>query len=675
PDSRHAVAYMRKSTEEQAQSIDLQQASIERGARQQGYEVTAWFKDEGVSGTIPMDERPGGRKLFEHLRTHPEVTAVFFDDITRMERSPDLHCYSHRLYEFHSKYKVVAFFVSDQQRSDSPHMSDFLICIIKGLESSEYSKKPSFKTARGQIAVVQNGCLSGRQPAYGMDRLLLDVDGTPLSRWVVLDDGFLQKFNPAGTDLLDKPIPPLVRYRHETDERGGRVPVEIRVTEPIPKTRNQRITLVAGRDETKVETVRFIFEQFVNTSIGLRGLAGVLNKRGIPPPCTNGGPRRRHARPGQAAFWRPSTVRYILTNPAYYGAITFNRRSLSKFWRIENTSNGDNGWQQIEQDLISRRSTHFNGQQHWVQNVVRPEAAIVSQDVFERAQRKLACRSRGRTSLPRDRRSRFLLSGLLRCQCGSRMNGVTLNRTKEYKNGNNQTFTYRRYVCSTHLSTGGAYCSHNAVDGDALETFVLRQTSAFLASFISPANVARKAARLLKTDSHTPRSAQNTAAQAELEQIESNLAGLPPLGQIAPALRAAFQEQQRVWDDRCKTIRRELATTGKPRTAEPQPDESMEEAKKLLTEIEGLSLSDDACRLREILNRCIAEIRLEFAPVQQGRRTLHQLQRGELAFFGQPGRLSLKGNRGGPICPLGNNPPIVRFAASDVFITPVAVAS
>ncbi|MGD0088671.1 MAG: recombinase family protein, partial [Planctomycetota bacterium] len=100
PDSHHAVAYMRKSTEEQAQSIGLQQASIERGARQQGFEVTAWFKDEGVSGTIPMDERPGGRKLFEHLRAHPEVRAVFFDDITRMERSPDLHCYSHRLYEF-----------------------------------------------------------------------------------------------------------------------------------------------------------------------------------------------------------------------------------------------------------------------------------------------------------------------------------------------------------------------------------------------------------------------------------------------------------------------------------------------------------------------------------------------------------------------------------------------
>ncbi|MCY3024620.1 MAG: zinc ribbon domain-containing protein [Planctomycetota bacterium] len=278
--------------------------------------------------------------------------------------------------------------------------------------------------------------------------------------------------------------------------------------------------------------------------------------------------------------------------------------------------------------------------------MVRPEAAIISQDVFERAQRRLARRAHERTSLPRDRHSRFLLSGLLRCQCGSRMNGLTLNRTKEYKNGNNQTFTYRRYVCSTHRSTGGAYCSHNAVDGDALETFVLRQTSAFLASFISPANVAKKAARLLKADSHAPRSAHHTALQAELEQVECNLAGLPPHGQVAPALRAAFQEQKEVWDDRCRAIRRELAKTGKPMTAEPQPDEMMEEAKKLLTEIEGLSLNDDACRLREILNRCIAEIRLQFAPVQQGRRTLYQLQRGELAFFGQPARLSPKGDRG-----------------------------
>ena len=642
-----AVGYLRKSTDDQAQSIGLQQASIERGARQHGYEVIEWFRDEGVSGTIPMDERPGGRKLFEHLRAHAEVKAVFFDDITRMERSPDLHCYSHRLYEFHTKYKVVAFFVSDQQRSDSPRMSDFLICVIKGLESSEYSKKLSFKTARGQIAVVQNGCLSGRQPPYGMDRLLLNVDGTPLSRWVVLDDGSLQKFDAAGGEPLDNPIPPLIRYRHEADDRDGRVPVEIRVTEPIPKTRNQRVTLVAGRDATKAATVRFIFDQFVNTSIGLRGLAGALNKRGVPPPCTNGGPRRRHARPGQAAFWRSSTVRYILTNPAYYGAITFNRRSLSKFWRIEKTAaGGDGGWQQIEQDLISQRGIHLNGQQHWVQDVVRPEAAIIPRDVFERAQRKLARRAREKTSLPRDRHSRFLLSGLLRCQCGSRMNGVTVNRTKEYKNGNHQTFTYRRYLCSTHRSTGGAYCSHNAVDGNALETFVLRQTSAFLATFINPANIARKAARLLKV---APRSAHHTALQAELEQIQSNLAGLPPFGQVAPALRAAFQEQKQVWEGRCLAIRRELATTGQPMTAELQAGEIMEEAKKLLTEIEGLSLNDDACRLREILQRCIAEIRLQFAPVQQGRRTLYQLQRGELAFFGQPARLSLKGNRGGGI--------------------------
>jgi len=173
--------------------------------------------------------------------------------------------------------------------------------------------------------------------------------------------------------------------------------------------------------------VRLIFDRFVNASVGLRGIAGVLNHRGVSPPCTNGGPRRRHARPGQATFWRSSTVRYILINPAYYGAITFNRRSLSKFWRIEkNAVGGDGGWQQIEQNLITQRGIHLNGQQHWVQDVVRPEAAIVSQDIFERAQRKLAHRAREKTSLPRDRHSRFLLSGLLRCQCGSRMNGVTV---------------------------------------------------------------------------------------------------------------------------------------------------------------------------------------------------------------------------------------------------------
>ncbi|MGD0091528.1 MAG: recombinase family protein [Planctomycetota bacterium] len=650
---------MRKSTEEQAQSIGLQQASIERGAQQQGYEVTAWFKDEGVSGTIPMDERPDGRKLFEHLRAHPEVRAVFFDDITRMERSPDLHCYSHRLYEFHSKYKVVAFFVSDQQRSDSPHMSDFLICMIKGLESSEYSKKLSFKTARGQIAVVQNGCVSGRQAPYGMDRLLLDVDGTPLSRWVVQNDGSLQKFNIEGTEALDKPIPSLIKHRRESDGRSGYALVQIGVTEPIPKTRNQRVTLIIGRDKKKVETVRFIFDTFVNASIGLRGIAGELNQRGIPPPCTNGGGHRRYAQPGQPVFWRTSTVRYILTNPAYYGAITYNRRCLSKFWRIEkevihNERTNGAGFRQIEQGLITHTTSCNNPVGDWVDKAVRPEAAIISREVFERAQRRLQRRSRNRRSLPRDKSRRYLLSGLVHCQCGSPMNGRTVRSTKRYKNGAEQRFTYRTYHCSTYHSSGGTCCSHNSVDCIALESFVLRQAATFLTTIISPANVARKTQGLLKGRTCMPVNADQRALREKLEQVERSLAGLPALDFVAPALRSAFAEQRKAWEEERTRVQEELSKWKSPAAGPRTSAEIVIAAEELLHDLQGADITNDACRLREILNRCIADIRLHFQPVQQGKRTLYQLERGELVFqakpgldsVAQPGRLFPKGNRG-----------------------------
>lgn len=58
-DPRRAVAYLRVSTEDQANGPDAQRAAISRWAAAAGVEVVAWHEDRGVSGAAPVDRRPG----------------------------------------------------------------------------------------------------------------------------------------------------------------------------------------------------------------------------------------------------------------------------------------------------------------------------------------------------------------------------------------------------------------------------------------------------------------------------------------------------------------------------------------------------------------------------------------------------------------------------------------
>lgn len=61
-ESKHAVGYVRVSTDEQRRSglgIDAQLAAIRQAAGRNGRKVTTIHRDEGISGNKPPDQRPG----------------------------------------------------------------------------------------------------------------------------------------------------------------------------------------------------------------------------------------------------------------------------------------------------------------------------------------------------------------------------------------------------------------------------------------------------------------------------------------------------------------------------------------------------------------------------------------------------------------------------------------
>lgn len=75
PATATAALYLRVSTEEQARegvSLDAQESRLRAYAEAQGLEVVAVYRDEGVSGAKPLNERPEGAAMLAAL----EVGAV-----------------------------------------------------------------------------------------------------------------------------------------------------------------------------------------------------------------------------------------------------------------------------------------------------------------------------------------------------------------------------------------------------------------------------------------------------------------------------------------------------------------------------------------------------------------------------------------------------------------------
>jgi len=69
--TKKAVGYIRVSTTEQAKegiSLDVQKREIESHCKANGFELVTIFCDDGVSGSIPMNERPAGKQAIEFLR-------------------------------------------------------------------------------------------------------------------------------------------------------------------------------------------------------------------------------------------------------------------------------------------------------------------------------------------------------------------------------------------------------------------------------------------------------------------------------------------------------------------------------------------------------------------------------------------------------------------------------
>ena len=83
------VAYVRVSTIEQAQKgygLDIQRSAIRSWAKTAGHQVILWCSDEGISGALAADERPGLTEALTALRQH-DAAGLVVRDLDRLARS------------------------------------------------------------------------------------------------------------------------------------------------------------------------------------------------------------------------------------------------------------------------------------------------------------------------------------------------------------------------------------------------------------------------------------------------------------------------------------------------------------------------------------------------------------------------------------------------------------
>jgi DNA invertase Pin-like site-specific DNA recombinase len=228
-------------------------------------------------------------------------------------------------------------------------------------------------------------------------------------------------------------------------------------------------------DPEHIATVRYIFDRYLHGDIGTKLLAAELQEKGYPT-------RSRKNRTG----WSETLVYCVLTNRHYTGDLLYNQTSAGKHHRT--VAGGVVKPHRPARTAKGTKTVHNAPEVVIIAENAHP--AIVSRDDFEAVQRKLAARRvRERGGRGRPAPGTYPLSGLLRCECGAPMHGLTV-----VKRAGAKRYRWKKYLCSRYMHSGGAFCRHNAV----LESAVLEWVAAALEErFKDPAEVAELRADLL----------------------------------------------------------------------------------------------------------------------------------------------------------------------------------
>lgn len=254
------------STDHQKYSTENQADAIRAYAAKRGIEIVRTYADEGKSG-LSIDGRDALKRLIDDVQNGTtDFKTVLVYDVSRWGRFQDAD--ESAFYEYICKRAGISVqYCAEQFENDGSPVST----IVKGVKramAGEYSRELSGKVFTGQCRLIELGYRQGGPPGYGLRRQLIDQAGAPKA-------------------LLS---------------RGEQKSLQ-----------TDRVILVPGPIE-EVETVRWIYESFVQHRKSEQEISGLLNAKGILTDLN---------RP-----WTRGTVHQVLINEKYAGDNVWNRSSF-----------------------------------------------------------------------------------------------------------------------------------------------------------------------------------------------------------------------------------------------------------------------------------------------------------------------------------------------------------
>lgn len=411
-----AVGYARRSTDMQERSIPDQQAYVARWAKEHGYRILRWYTDDAISGTSTK-----GRADFDRLIRDAEAKAsrdfdmVLCYDLSRFSRggTNETGYYLHRLHMAGVEAIFCAEGIPEGEEGE-------LLQGVKSWQARQYSVKLSRDCIRGTIShIMEKQCAPGGRPPFGYDKQHCTGSGQVLRTFRWLADGRKQELGPDGN---------LVRI--------------LDAGESMKKAKSDTVRYVPSAPE-RVAIIQRIFEQSV-AGYGYHYIAARLNDEAVASSL--GTP------------WNASQIKRVLANPAYRGALAWNKRTQGKL----------NG---VARDGTLRPKRGYfaglNAKDDWyvIEDAHEP---LVSPETFAEANRQVAQR-RDEGGLAKTV-NRSLLSGLIQCMhCGH-----NFLQHKVWSKSGRKPVRYRYYVDGGYNRGGKSVCTASRIPADGLDSFVVR---------------------------------------------------------------------------------------------------------------------------------------------------------------------------------------------------------
>lgn len=262
----NAAIYCRVSTEEQRerQSIDTQHDFAERYCTLHTIPVHDYYQDNGVSGTLPVEQRPEGRRLLRDARE--------------------------------GLFRVVLVYRLDRLGRNPQHMLN-VIAELEALGVQVKSMTEPFDTSEpvGRFMVTM---LSG---VAGLERDTIVARAKAGSERVARSGGWLGGHPPFG-------------YHVEGKGKNARL---VLADEPIPQS-----------EVSEAEVVRQMYRLVGEEGQSCRQVADYLNQHNIQTASYRMDVTKRRTRNGfvPSGVWSPARVRNVLTSTVYKGLHQYGKR-------------------------------------------------------------------------------------------------------------------------------------------------------------------------------------------------------------------------------------------------------------------------------------------------------------------------------------------------------------